>query len=192
MTVEQYFGLENLMGNWEDLMKPGGPSKILYLTGHDLSKTGNVVAFGPVAQEYSELEALLIVVAFKKFMDTPEGQKYLRDIIVEYLKSMATVVSSMQKSSSSNAMTALMNQYSITNVFKRIGLITAFDATQTKVWLDHYFGELLKLTYVGEIVGGLTTLVDATSTTEKYGEEEIISKTAGLATLAKVFEHIKI
>jgi hypothetical protein len=67
-----------------------------------------------------------------------------------------------------------------------MGLMTSFDALQTEVWLAHQIGEMLKLSYVGELVGGLTTLVDATSYTETTTKKGEKVDYAGLAALAKL------
>jgi len=167
---------------WENIFNPNAtPDK---LSDRDLNRTGNIVAFGPVAQEYSDIESLLLVLYFAKSMKTPEGQKHVKEIIVKYLDTMGNVINAMQKASSSNVLTAILNQYACTNIYARIGLITPFDQIQTKIFLDHYLGELLKLSYVGECVQGLTTLVDATSMSTSTPTTK--SDYAGLATLAKV------
>lgn len=172
--------------DWEHLFQPGGPTKIgpgYYVADRDLDKKGNVVAFGPIAQEYSEIEALLLVILAAKFMKAPGGMKDLRDIIKTYLTQAGNVVSSLQKSSASNVYTAVINQYVSTKIYARLGLMTSFDALQTEVWLDHIIGEMLKRDYVQQAMAGLTTLVDAS----RYGETEKGEVSyAGLATLAKV------
>jgi hypothetical protein len=86
----------------------------------------------------------------------------------------------MQRTSAQNWLTAMINQWSCTNIYAKIGLITPWDQTQTKLWLDHVLGEMILKDYVRETVGALTTLV--TSTSETAGKES----TAGLATLAKI------
>jgi len=156
-------------GIWDVFHENAAPQIV---TDRDLDRQGNVVAFGPVAQEYSELEALLIVLYFVKSMKTPDGQKHLKDIIVAYLNNTGRAISAMQEASCSHVYTALINQYTCTNIYARLGLITPYDQLQTKTFLDHYFGELLKKDYV---LQGVTTLVKAGM--ESAGE---------LATLAKV------
>lgn len=140
-------------GIW-DVFEQNAAPKII--TDRDLDRQGNVVVFGPVAQEYSQIEALLIVLAVKKFMETPEGQKHVKDIIVAYLNNMGKAIGAMQEASCSHVYTALMNQYACTNIYARIGLISPYDQLQTKTFLDHYFGELLKKDYALE---GVKTLV---------------------------------
>jgi hypothetical protein len=85
-------------------------------------------------------------------------------------------------------MTALINQYACTNIYARMGLITSYDQIQTKTWLDHIYGEMLKKDYAMAAVQGITTMVDATSTSTSTTKEGTTEKDryAGLATLAKV------
>jgi len=173
--------------NWEELFQSGFPREWLPLTDRDLSKTGNVVAFGPVAQEYSELEALLLTVVVAKLLKTAEGQRQFVDLVKTYLKEAAGMVSSLQKSSASNVYTGLINQFVSCKVYARLGLITSFDCVQTEVWIDHVMGEMLKKEYVQQAMQGLTTLVDATASTVQTGMETAGKvDVAGLAALAKV------
>ena len=177
-----------VIGNWEEIFQSGFPRQWLPLTKRDIDKKGNVIAFGPVAQEYSELEALLLVLVSAKLAKTPEGLKQLTDIVKTYLTQAGHVISSLQKSSASNVYTALINQFVSCKIYARLGLMTSFDCVQTEVWLDHQIGEMLKLSYVGELIGGLTTLVDATSEIVQTHEETAgRTDVAGLATLAKLF-----
>jgi len=181
-------GVTGKIANWEEIFQSGWPAEALLLTPRDIDRKGNVLAFGPLAQEYSEIEAVLLTLIVVKLLKTPEGQKHLVHLFETYLTQSASVLSSLQKSSASNAFTAIFNQFVSCKIYARMGLMTSFDALQTQIWLDHQIGEMLKKDYVGELVGGLTTLVDATSnivqTHEKAGAEVDV---AGLATLAKLF-----
>lgn len=173
--------------NWEEIFQSGFPREWLPLTSRDLDRKGNVVAFGPVAQEYSELEALLLTVVVAKLLKTPEGAKQLVDLAKTYLTQAAHVVSSLQKSSASNVYTGLINQFVSCKIYARLGLMTSFDCVQTEVWIDHVMGEMLKKEYVQQAMQGLTTLVDATASTVQAGIETAGKvDVAGLATLAKV------
>lgn len=174
------------LANWEEIFQPGWPRINFFVTPRDIDRKGNVLVFGPISQEYSEIEALLVVLLAAKFMKTPDGTKDLADIIKTYLTQAGNVISSLQKSSASNVYTALINQYVSTKIYARLGLMTSFDAFQTQVWLDHQIGEMLLRDYVQEAMQGLTTLVDATS----YAAETPTKKVdyTGLATLAKLFE----
>ena len=113
-------------------------------------------------------------------MKEPDGRKIFRDIIVKYLDNTGKIISSMQAASAQNWLTAMINQWSCTNIYARLGLITPSDQVQTKLWLDHVLGEMIAHAYISETIGALTTLV--TSTSETAGKES----TAGLATLAKL------
>ena len=178
---EEVVGSKNYpWGNWEEIFQSGFPREWLPLTKRDVDKQGNVVAFGPLAQEYSTLEALLLTVVVVKLLKTPEGQKHLVHLFETYLTQSAHVLSSLQKSSASNVFTAIANQFISCKIYARMGLMTSFDALQAEIYLDHMFGEILKSEYVAEMVGGLTTLVDATSYKGETGDY------TGLAALAKL------
>jgi len=188
VTWKSLSAYSGYLANWEEIFQGGWPAETLFITPRDLDKKGNVLAFGPIAQEYSELETILLAMIAVKLLKTPDGQKHLVHLLETYLTQSASVLSSLQKSSSSNALTAICNQFVSCKVYARLGLMTSFDCLQTQIWLDHQIGEIIKSTYVGEMVAGLTTLVDATSnivqTHEKAGAEVDV---AGLATLAKLF-----
>jgi len=179
-------GVTGKIANWEEIFQSGWPAEALLLTPRDIDRKGNVLAFGPMAQEYSELESMLLALVFVKSLKTPEGTKQLFHLLETYLTQSGHVISSLQKSSASNALTAIFNQFVSCKIYARMGLMTSFDALQTEVWLDHQMGELLKLSYVGELVGGLTTLVDATSYTETTSKKGEKVDYAGLAALAKL------
>jgi len=177
-----------VIGNWEEIFQSGFPRQWLPLTKRDIDKKGNVIAFGPVAQEYSELEALLLVLVSAKLAKTPEGLKQLTDIVKTYLTQAGHVISSLQKSSASNVYTALINQFVSCKIYARLGLMTSFDCVQTEVWLDHVMGEMLKAEYVQQAMQGLTTLVDVGSNVyQTHEKEEAKVDIAGLTTLAKLF-----
>jgi len=180
-------GVTGTIANWEEIFQPGWPAEALLLTPRDIDREGNVLALGPLAQEYSKYEALLMVLVGLKFSKTPEGLKELSSIIKTYLTEMGHVVSSLQKSSASNVYTALINQFVSCKIYARLGLMTSFDALQTEVWLDHQIGEMLKKEYVQEAMQGLTTLVDAASNVVQTREETAGKvDVAGLAALAKL------
>lgn len=157
------------------------PDTAVYVRQSQIDDTkGNILAFGPLTKEYSELETLGIVVALVKLLKEPDGRKIFRDIVIKYLDNMGKIIGAMQRASSQNWLTAMINQWSCTNIYARIGLITPSDQVQTKIWLDHVLGEMILKDYVTQTVGALTTLVESTS--ETAGKES----TAGLATLAKI------
>lgn len=179
---------EEIIGNWEEIFQVGFPKIWLPLTKRDVDKKGNVLAFGPIAQEYSELETILLTLVVVKLLKTPDGQKHLVHLFETYLTQSAHVIGSLQKSSASNTLTAIANQFVSCKIYARMGLMTSFDALQAEIYLDHMFGEIIKSTYVGEIVGGLTTLVDVGSNVyQTHEKEEAKVDVAGLATLAKLF-----
>jgi len=178
----------DIIGNWEEIFQSGFPKEWLPLTKRDLNKKGNVLTFGPMAQEYSELESVLVVLVAVKLLKTPEGQKQLAHLFETYLTQSAHVISSLQKSSASNAYTALINQFVSCKIYARMGLMTSFDALQTEVWLDHVLGLFIAQEWLQQGMTGLTTLVDVGSNVyQTHEKEEAKVDVAGLATLAKLF-----
>jgi len=141
------------------------------------AKAGNIVALGPLGQ-YSEIDALLIGVLLFKLLKTPEGMRTLGILGKSYLDNMGKVIASMQHASASNWLTAMMNQVACSNIYVRMGLISPIDHYRNLLWIDHIFGEMLKYGYVTDTVGSLTSLVNATSTTEEGA--------AGLAAVGKI------
>jgi hypothetical protein len=136
----------------------------------DMDRTGNLITLGP-AGAYQEIEALALLAYFVKCSKTPEGMKSIERIILKYLDSMSDIISSMQASSAANWWTAMMNQYQQTSILQRMGLISPYDAERTKMFLDNKFGQILDKSYFGDIVSGVTTLVQGSSIKTKGGTE---------------------
>jgi hypothetical protein len=159
----------------------------LKFTDYDLSRMGNVLTFGPVAREYSEIETLLLAVVLAKMTKTPDGLKHLRDIFIKYLDSTARIIESMQRASSANWMNALLNSYVAVPIYERLGLITPFDKVHTQLWLDHVFGEMEKISVAFEGLTSITTLIEGSKVSA--GKGGVSGESLGtLATLLKVLK----
>lgn len=158
----------------------------LKFSDYDLSKIGNILTLGPVAREYSDIETLLIAVAFLKFMKTPQGEKHVKDIMVKYLDSTARIIEAMQKASCSNWVTALVNQTACMPIYGRLGLVTPFDQTRALLWFDHFFGEMEKLSVAFQGLGSLTTLIEGS----KYSTGKAGVSGESLGTLATILKTI--
>jgi len=155
----------------------------------NMDTVGNFMVFGPLGK-YSKYGTLLIAMVAARYTNTPKGQQLLAQVVIEYLKSMAKVVSSMQPASAANWLNALMNQRTTINMLARVGLISPYDQFSESVWLDHVLAEMLKLSYTQETIGSLTTLVTG-ATYERSAEigregAEASESGAGLAALAKI------
>jgi len=184
-------GVTGKIANWEEIFQPGWPAEALLLTPRDIDRKGNVLAFGPLAQEYSELETILGVLVVVKLLKTPEGMKQLVDLAKTYVTHTAGLVGTLHQSSASNVYTALANQFVACKIYARLGLMTSFDCLQTQVWIDHIIGLMIQSDRVQEAMGGLTTLVNAgTNVYGTHAVEETKREAAdwtGLAALAKLF-----
>jgi hypothetical protein len=170
---------------WERIVDFMGNSNKLVDGKGDMSREGNYLTFAPLPQGLpSIIGAFIAAGGLKKLSQTPEGIKVIQAIAVKYLDTVGKIVSSMQHASAQNWLTALVNQWSCSNIYARLGLISPRDQLTTRLFLNHVFGEMLKLTYVQETLGAATTIV--TSTNESKGKGEDFEQSTGLATLAKV------
>jgi hypothetical protein len=153
-----------------------------------LSDLGKFVTLGPAPPgEYSGLiEGLILIVGLKKLSETPEGVRAIRDIVVQYLKTMGTIMSTLSQSSSAHVISCAINQYVACTIYQRMGMMSPHDATQTRAWLDHQTGEAMLTERGGHALGALTTLVNSTSTQEAAPPGGSPESAAGLAAFAKI------
>jgi hypothetical protein len=155
----------------------------------NMDTVGNFMTFGPLGK-YSKYGTLLVSMVAARYTNTPKGQQLLAQMVIEYLRSMAKVISSMQTASSANWLNALMNQRTTINMLARVGLVSPYDQFSESVWLDHVFAEMLKLSYTQETIGSLTTLVTG-SNYEIHGAAEkgatgAFESAEGVAAFAKI------
>lgn len=150
----------------------------------DLERENKLVALGPAPPgRAGKYEGLLLVGLILKFSKTPEGMRILREWGVAYLNNIGAIIRGISTSSAANVYNCIVNQYTAVRIYQRMGLISAHDAVQTCAWCDHVMGEMLKKEYFKESIGGLTTLVNATTETGVGGE-----RATGLASLAKLLK----
>jgi hypothetical protein len=112
---------------------------------------------------------LLGVVA--NFARTKEGMKSLERLMVKYLDSCTTIISSVQDACHSNWLTALNNQHITAAISHRIGLID--DAGYLKI-IDHYrsvFDKMFLLSAVDGTITGVTTLVQGAKVGQSSSSE---------------------
>lgn len=137
-----------------------------YLEAADTARENKFVALGPAPPGLAgRLEGVLLVVALARFSKTPEGMRILNNWGIQYLKAIQVIINGLATSSSANPLNCLFNGYLSVRIYQRLGLISAHDAVQTAAWFDHCFAELLKKSWFDSGIGGLTTLVNATSVT---------------------------
>ena len=127
--------------------------------GIDDARENKLIALGPAPPgNAGMIEGLLIVVLIKKLLGSDKGLEVVKTLGQEYLKQIGKVITGVNISSASNTYNCLINGYQTTNIYKRLGIISAHDAIQTNAWLDHFFGEMLKQGYFKDSIGGLMNL----------------------------------
>lgn len=152
-----------------------------------LSDYGKLVTFGPAPPGYpSNVEAAVLLIALLKLGKTSEGLRVIQALGVKYLDTVGKVLTAISNTNASNFMTACINNYVACTIYQRMGLMSPHDAAQTRAWLDHQTGEYILSDRVMGSLGNLTTLVTSTSETTK--EDDAVTKVAGLAAIAKLFE----
>jgi hypothetical protein len=171
--------LQEFLAQWDTLHNTALPDLV---TNRDVDMKGNVLAMGPAAQEYSEIESLLLVVAIKKMLETPQGTQAFAKLAIEYLKQMGEVLKSLHMASSSNWLNCVINQFTAVKIYCRMGLLTPYDSFVNLVWLDHVLAEALKFSYVSEGLGSVNTLVQ---TVGKVAGESIAAEGAIAKVLAE-------
>lgn len=153
------------------------------ITENMVSDTGKMVTFGPAPIGLpSIIEAVVLLVGIKRLSESPEGLKVLRDLGMEYLRTIGKVISTLSQSSSAHVISCAMNQYVACTIYQRLGLMSPHDAAETRAWLDHQTGEAMLTERAGQSLGALTTLVNSTTT----GGGETGSYAAGLGAFAKI------
>lgn len=169
--------------NPTDVFSPDLHNWVGYLIKADQERENKLVALGPAPPGTAgKIEGVLLLVLINRLSKTPEGLRSLREWGVQYLKSVGKIIEGISTSSAANVYNCIVNQYVAVRIYQRMGLISAHDAVQTCAWCDHVMGEMLKAGYFKESMGGLTTLVNATSETGLGGERSV-----GLASLARLF-----
>jgi len=186
-TLDQVRGwvdLQTTGGTWNpDDFSPDLQQWVGTLLPADRERENKLVALGPAPPGLAgKVEGLILLVLVSRLSKTPEGLKILKDWGTSYLNNIGKIITGISTSSAANVYNCLINQYVAVRIYQRMGLMSAHDAVQTAAWLDHAMGEMIKAGYFKESIGGLTTLVNATSETGLGGERSV-----GLASLAKLF-----
>jgi hypothetical protein len=149
----------------------------------DVERENKLVALGPAPPGAAgKVEGYIFLALIVKLSKTDKGLTILREWGKAYLNNVGKIISGISTSSAANVYNCLINQRVAIPLYQRMGLISSHDAVQAAAWVDHVMGEMLLAGYFKESIGGLTTLVNATSETGLGGE-----KSVGLASLAKLF-----
>jgi hypothetical protein len=154
--------------------------------GVDDARENKLVALGPAPPGTAgKVEGFILLALIARLSKTPQGLKILNNWGIHYLDAMKEIIKGISVSSAANVYNCLVNQYAAIPIYQRMGLMSAHDAIQTKAWVDHVMGLMITAGYFKDSLGGLTTLVNATSITGA-------GKTAGpswegLAALGKLY-----
>lgn len=141
-----------------------------YVNANNFDENGQMVTFSPLPPSASAMGGLLLAGALAKLLATENGQKLFRDIVLEYLRTVRNVLGELHNSSVASPMTAIINNYTVIGIYKRLGLLAPKDELQCRAWSDHVMGELLlssRLEVLGDAMKGLTTLTQKAVTHNK-------------------------
>lgn len=185
-VVRDWIDLQTVGGVWNsDEFSPDYQQWVGNLLPQDRERENKLVALGPAPPGFAgKAEGVILLMLIARLSKTPEGLRILGEWGKSYLNNVGKIISGISMSSAANVYNCIINQYVAVRIYQRVGLISAHDAVQTAAWCDHVMGEMLKAGYFKESIGGLTTLVNATSVTGT-------GKTAGpswigLAGLSKI------
>lgn len=124
----------------------------------------NFFIFTPFyGQDGIGLEQVVILLISVKLAKTPEGLKVLRDLGIQYLKTLGVTLEALERSSSQSWLTALINQKLSLNVFRRLGLISATDAMRLEVDYNHIFSITMAKEGITETLTALGTFFSGSS-----------------------------
>lgn len=104
-----------------------------------------------------ELEMMILLLAVVKLAKTPEGLKVLRDLGVKYLDTLGKTLIALEHSSSSNWLTALINQKLSLRVMRRLGLISATEAAGLEASYNWIFNAMYTKGFIVDTVSALTS-----------------------------------
>jgi hypothetical protein len=165
-----------------DVFSPDFNMWVGLLSPADRARENKLVALGPAPPGFAgKVEGLVLLVLIKKLLQTPEGVRTFGELAKAYLNNVGKIITGLSTSSAANVYNCLTNQYVAIRIYQRMGLVSAHDAVQTCAWVDHTMGNMIRMGYFKEGIGGLTTLVNASSETGLGGERSV-----GLASLARL------
>lgn len=87
----------------------------------------------------TQLQQLIILLGIAKLSKTSEGLKVLQAVGVQYLKTLGTTLQALESSSSSNWLTAIVNQKLSLRVMRTLGLLSATEAANLEADYNYIF-----------------------------------------------------
>lgn len=113
--------------------------------------------------EETPLEQYLLYLLALRLMKTPDGLKTLRELGVQYLKTIGSVIGELEGASAAHWSVALVNQMTAVRVYRRLGLMTANEAAQLAADYKWLWNLLLSKDAIVDTLNGLANLTRAGS-----------------------------
>lgn len=133
-----------------------------YVLPKDFERENKLIPFGPAPPgTWGQVEAFLILLLFKRYTESKTGMAQLTKLIIKYLDTTASILGNLYKGAAAHPLSAIMFNHTCISIYERLGLMTSNKALHERAWVDHVLGELLKTTYVGQVLTGVETLVQA-------------------------------
>ena len=116
----------------------------------------NWTALGlPFSNDSLLMEGMILATWAKLYKTDP---KLLAELAEKYMDTIGNVITSMERSSASNWLTAMLNQSVAVNMLSRLGILNEQARAYLLFWYNHVFGEMEKLNALASTIGPLTTL----------------------------------
>lgn len=136
-----------------------------YVTPQDFDLIGNTLTLSPAAPGLlSDIQSVLLVLYFRKLIETEKGQALIAHLIETYLGSIEKVLGHIYKAGSQNWLSGLVGNSVAVDIYARLGLISPRDALQKRAWIDHIIGNEYNVGFALHTIDAVTTMVDASST----------------------------
>ena len=119
------------------------------------------IPFNPLAQDYLQVDNLLLLYLLKQFKEQP---KLLKDLMESYMKSVASIINTIADSSKTHPLLGLNNSTLIACICHRFGLINDSHylkiADQSRKLLDTTQWDIIGKLIGSNVNQGLHTLVE--------------------------------
>ena len=152
----------------EDFKNTVDTVKETFPSAEDIAGQTQFFMFSPFLTPIEDplFEQMIMGLVAVKLAKTPEGLKVLRDIAVQYLKTVSNIVSQLEESSSANWVTAMINQNLCLRICRRLGLISQTEAERLISKYTYMFNALMlkegiteTFTALGSFAKGISTML---------------------------------
>lgn len=115
-------------------------------------------AFSPLAQELMTVENAPLVLLALQFAKTPEGREQLLELAKTYIVALTGILTEICDSGSTHPLNHLNATTAFAAISHRFGLMTDSDYLKVVDQTQHIIDEIIKQTWAGEVLQGITTL----------------------------------